>query len=340
MPSPVRPSARPTIRDVAQQAGVSRQTVSRVINGDPRVAASTRAEVERVIAEIGFRPNIIARSMSRGRAHTLACLAPNLSDYTFARIIEGAEAEARLHGYFLLSSSAPDVQAFAALIDQLVLHRRVDGVMVINPYVDDRHKHLAESSPTSFIGARSRDPHIGSVSLDERGAARAASRHLLELGHRRIAVIHGPLAEESAQERLSGCLSMLREAGAEPDLVGGGDWSASSGYTAMTALLAAGRPFTALFAHNDRMAIGALRALREAGRRIPEDVSVIGFDDIPFAAYADPPLTTMRQDMWQIGEVAVRQLIRAVEQPEHTPEHLNLTAELIVRQSTARVISD
>lgn len=332
--------ARPTIRDVAAQAGVSRQTVSRVINGDPRVAAATRAEVERVIAEIGFRPNVIARSMSRGRTHTLACLAPNLSDYTFARIIEGAEAEARLHGYFLLSSSAPDVEAFAALIDQLVLQRRVDGVMVINPYVDDRYKHLAESAPASFIGAHSRDPRIGSVSLDEGEAARAASRHLLELGHRRIAVIHGPLAEESAQARLADCLSTLREAGAEPDLVAGGDWSAASGYTAMNTLLALRRTFTALFAHNDRMAIGALRALREAGRRTPDDVSVIGFDDIPFAAYSDPPLTTMRQNMWQIGEAAVRQLIQAVEQPERTPEHLNLHAELIVRQSTARVTSD
>jgi DNA-binding LacI/PurR family transcriptional regulator len=339
MPSPARLSARPTIRDVAAQAGVSRQTVSRVINGDSRVAAATRAEVERVIAEVGFRPNIIARSMSRGRAHTLACLAPNLSDYTFARIIEGAEAEARLHGYFLLSSSAPDVEAFAALIDQLVLHRRVDGVMVINPYVDDRHNHLAESSPTSFIGAHSRDPHIGSVSLAEGEAARVASRHLLELGHRRITVIHGPLAEESAQERLAGCLSTLREANAEPELVAGGDWSAASGYAAMNTFLATGRPFSALFAHNDRMAIGALRALREAGRRTPDEVAVIGFDDIPFAAYSDPPLTTMRQDMWQIGAVAVRQLIRAVEQPEHAPEHLNQHAELIVRQSTARVTS-
>jgi DNA-binding LacI/PurR family transcriptional regulator len=331
--------AHPTIRDVARQAGVSRQTVSRVINGDHRVAATTRTQVEGVIAEMGFRPNIIARSMSRGRAHTLACLAPNLSDYTFARIIEGAEAEARQHGYFLLSSSAPDAEAFAALIEQLVMQRRVDAVMVINPYIDQRFEHLPEDSPALLIGARSRSEAFASVALDEQRAARVATQHLLDLGHRRIAMIHGPLAEESAQQRWDGCRATLRDAGVQIDsaLVGEGDWSASSGFTAMRHLLDTGHPFTALFAHNDRMAVGAISALREAGRRVPQDVSVIGFDDIPLASYFDPPLTTMRQDTWEIGEVAVRRLIAALEDEATLPEHIALPAELIVRRSTSRL---
>ncbi|MGQ0604104.1 MAG: LacI family DNA-binding transcriptional regulator [Anaerolineales bacterium] len=331
--------SHPTIRDVAKQAGVSRQTVSRVINGDNRVAPATRTQVEGVITEMGYRPNVIARSMSRGRAHTLACLAPNLSDYTFARIIEGAEAEARKHGYFLLSSSAPDAEAFAALIEQLVMHRRVDAVMVINPYIDQRFEHLAEAEPAVFIGARSRDIGFSSVSLDEQRAARVATQHLLELGHQDIAMIHGPLAEESAQERWDGCRATLRDAGVEADSawVAEGDWSASSGYAAMRKLLATDKDFTALFAHNDRMAVGAISALHEAGRRVPDDVSVIGFDDIPLASYFDPPLTTMRQDTWEIGEVAVRQLIAALEDEAAQPEHIALPAELIVRQSTRRL---
>ena len=326
----------PTIRDVARQAQVSRQTVSRVINGDPRVAPDTRAQVEAAIAALEYRPNVIARSMSRGRANTVACLAPNLSDYTFARIIEGAEDEARRHGYFLLTASAPDAEAFAALIEQLVMHRRVDAVMVVNPYIDRRHEYLAADSPALLIGARSRHPAFSSVALDEQGAARSATQHLLDLGHRRIATIHGPLAEESADARLKSSQAALREAGltAAPALVAEGDWSASSGFLAAQALLAHDAAFTALFAHNDRMAVGAVSALRAAGRRVPDDVSVIGFDDIPLTSYFDPPLTTMRQDMWAMGQAAARQLIATLEDEAAATLHIALPAELVVRQST------
>jgi DNA-binding LacI/PurR family transcriptional regulator len=276
--------------------------------------------------------------MAQGRSHTLACLAPNLTDYTFASIIEGAEAEARQHGYFLLSSSAPDPVAFAALVEPLVLQRRVDGVLVINPYIDDRYRHLSSEAPVVLVGARSRDPRLRSISLDEQAAARVAVRHLASLGHERIAVIHGPLAEDCSQDRNAGYAAALQAAGLEPDpaLVSGGDWSATSGYEAMGRLLRAGARFTALFAQNDRMAVGAIRALREAGRRVPDDVSVIGFDDIPLASYFDPPLTTMRQDMPVIGRLAARLLIQALNQPEAPAEHVNLPAELVVRSSTRR----
>ncbi len=329
---------RPTIRDVASQAGVSRQTISRVINGDARVAAETRAHVEQVIAAMGFRPNVIARSMARGHSRTLACLSPNLTDYTFACIIEGAEAEARQHGFFLLSSSAPDEAAFAALVDELVPEGRVDGVMVINPYIDGRYQHISPEVPAILVGARSRDQRCGSISLDEMRAAQTAVQHLLDLGHRRIALIHGPLAEDCSQDRNAGYAAALQGAGlgVDPALVVGGDWSATSGYAAAQTLLAAGGAFTALFAQNDRMAVGAVRALREAGRRVPEDVSVIGFDDIPLASYFDPPLTTMRQDMHGIGREAARKLIDQVALPEAPAGHANIPAQLVVRHSTIR----
>jgi DNA-binding LacI/PurR family transcriptional regulator len=212
--------------------------------------------------------------------------------------------------------------------------------MVINPYVDERFRHLTDESPAVLIGAHSRNPQLTSVSLDEAGVAGIAIQHLLELGHRHIALIAGPCMEESARDRLEGSQTALRAAGVEPDpaLVTEGDWSASSGYAATQTLIATGQPFTAVFAHNDRMAVGAISALRAVGRRIPEDVSIIGFDDIPLASYFDPPLTTMRQDMWQIGEVAVRQLIAVLERDDVQPEHIALPAELIVRQSTARLV--
>src|SRR5512139_2713849 len=136
------PTSRPTIRDVAREAGVSHQTVSRVINGSEDVLPETRAQVEEVIQRLGYRPSAIARSMARGQTHTLACISPNLTDYTFASVIEGAETEARQHEYFLLSSSASDPQAFHELVNELIGHRRVDGLIVINPYADDRYKFL------------------------------------------------------------------------------------------------------------------------------------------------------------------------------------------------------
>ncbi len=329
--------SRPTIRDVAARAGVSRQTVSRVINGDQRVADSTRVLVERAIAALQYRPNVIARSMAQGRTRTLACLSPNLTDFTFAQIIEGAEAEARQHGYFLLSSSAPDSVTFAALVEQLVMHRRVDGVLVINPYIDDRYRHIVSETPVVLIGSRSRDRALSSICLDDHNAARAAVGHLIGLGHRRIAMIHGPLAEDCSQDRNAGYAAALQAAGlpVDPGLIVGGDWSATSGDLAARQLLAGGASFTALFAQNDRMAVGAIRALREAGRRVPEDISVMGFDDIPLASYFDPPLTTMRQDMPGIGQRAAQLLIRALEASEAAPEHVSAPAELVVRQSTA-----
>src|SRR5512139_595267 len=157
------PTSRPTIRDVAREAGVSHQTVSRVINGSEDVLPETRAQVEEVIQRLGYRPSAIARSMARGQTHTLACISPNLTDYTFASVIEGAETEARRDGYFILSSSATDPEAFRALVDELVHHRRVDGLIIINPYSDDRYKHIPQDFPVVFVGARSHGEAISSV---------------------------------------------------------------------------------------------------------------------------------------------------------------------------------
>ncbi len=284
------------IRDVARRAGVSHQTVYQVINGGDGVTPETRTRVEAAIAELGYRPSAIARSMARGRTLTLACVSPNLTDYTFASIIEGAETEARQHGYFLLSSSAPDEPSFDALLDELVAHRRIDGAMVINPYADGRHKLIPNNFPTVFVGARPRREGVDSVALDDEGVARAATQHLIDLGHRRIAIITGPQAEDCSQDRNAGYESALRTAGIKFDsaLVIEGDWSASSGHEALVTLARADNLPTAVFAQNDRMAMGVLRAVRDMHLNIPDQLAVIGVDDMPLASYFDPPLTTMR----------------------------------------------
>lgn len=331
------PRTRSTIRDVAALAGVSHQTVSRVINHNERVNPETRERVNQAIATLGYSPHAIARLLVQGRTCTLACLSPNLTDYTFASMIEGAETEARQQGYFLLTASAPDEKTFAGLIDQLVSSRRTEGLLVINPYIDDRFRYFPTSVPVILLGARPRLEQADAVSLDDVRAGQEATQHLLQLGHQRIAHITGPLREDCSQDRQKGYLAALQAAGvaADPALTVEGDWSATAGYQAVRAWLDQRLHFSALFAQNDRMAVGALRALRDGGIAVPEDVSVIGFDDMPLASYFDPPLTTMRQEVYEQGQRAVQMLVHRLDDPETPCQQVRLPAELVIRHSTA-----
>lgn len=321
---------------MAARAGVSHQTVSRVINRSERVSAETQQRVESAIAELGFRPDMIARAMAWGRSFTLACLAPNLTDYTFSRIIEAAEATARQAGYLLLTSSAPDETAFRELVEHLVDNRRVEGLMVINPYVDGRSRHLPAGLPVTLVGSYARSEAFHSVNLDNTMAGYQAARHLIELGHRRIALITGPLNEDCSVDRQAGFETALRDAGlpVRPDWICQGDWTAASSYRFFQSLPRADLP-SAVFAQNDRMAIGIIRAARDWGLAVPDDLSVLGFDDMPLASYFDPPLTTIQQDMFLIGREAARLLLGAVEQPDAERKHVVIPARLILRRSTA-----
>lgn len=331
------PTPRPTIRDVARKAGVSHQTVSRVINGRESVLPETRARVEAAIEQLGYHPSAIARSMARGKTHTLACISPNLTDFTFASVIEGAETEARQHEYFLLSSSASDPQAFHELVNELIGHRRVDGLIVINPYADDRYKFLPKDFPLVFVGARSHDEKVCSVALDDEKVAYEATRHLISLGHTNIAMITGPMEEDCSQDRTEGYQRALQEAGIPFDetMVIEGDWSATSGQSALQEFVEEGRIPTAVFAQNDRMAMGVLRAARDANLRIPSQLAVIGVDDMPLSSYFDPPLTTMRQDIPLIGQKATRMLLDIVQNKNTAVREVKLPAQLVVRQSTS-----
>ncbi len=330
-------NSHPTLRDVARLAGVSHQTVSRVINGSEDVLPDTRATVEAAIEQLGYRPNAIARSMARGQTHTLACISPNLTDYTFASVIEGAEVEARQHDYFMLSSSATDPKAFQALVDELVGHRRVDGLIVINPYSDDRFLHIPENFPVVFVGARSHEKEICSVSLDDEKVAYEATRHLISLGHTNIALVTGPMEEDCSQDRAEGYRRALQEAGIAYDesKVLEGDWSASSGQRALLSFVESGNVPTAVFAQNDRMAMGVLRAARDVNLKVPSQLAVIGVDDMPLSSYFDPPLTTMQQDMPLIGQEATRMLLEIIQKKTPAVRELKLSAQLVVRSSTS-----
>jgi DNA-binding LacI/PurR family transcriptional regulator len=332
--------SRPTIKDVAARAGVSRQTVSRVINNKGEVSDATRARVLAAIEELGYRPNAAARSMVVGRTCTLGCISPSLTDYTFANIIDSAQAEARRLGYFVLAGSARKESEVEPLLEEM-LHRQIDGLLVLNPHADRRYQHflplIEKGMALVYLNNTPRGEAISSVHCDDRDGGYQATRYLVNLGHTAIATILGPSNEECSFDRLDGYRQALADVGLTyvPELTMQGDWSATSGYQATRHLLAAGRPFSAIFAQNDQMAVGAIRALREENRRVPDDVSVVGFDDIPLASYFDPPLTTLRQPMQECGRQAARLLVDTILDPGRTPEQIAIPARLVERASCA-----
>jgi LacI family repressor for deo operon, udp, cdd, tsx, nupC, and nupG len=236
----------------------------------------------------------------------------------------------------LLSSSAADPEAFRALVDELVGHSRVDGLIVINPYADERFEFIPKNFPLVFVGACSHDEGICSVSLDDEKVAYEATQHLLSLGHTRIALITGPMEEDCSQDRAKGYERAMKEAGLPvvPDMIVEGDWSATSGQDALLLFAEQGRVPDAIFAQNDRMAMGVMHAARDMGIHVPKQLAVIGVDDMPLASYFDPPLTTMRQDMPRIGQEATRMLMDILQKKNNVSRQLKLSAQLIVRQST------
>ncbi|HSV86785.1 MAG TPA: LacI family DNA-binding transcriptional regulator, partial [Levilinea sp.] len=309
----------------------------RVINNEARVTPETRARVNLAISELGYRPNAIARSMARGRTFTLSAIVQNLTDYTFAAIIEGAEAECRRRGYFLLTSSAPDPHDVTARIEQLAWHRRVDGILIFDPSVHP--DQLPENFPLVMITPPVPSSKIHSIALDNQACAELVTRHLLELGHTRIGHITGPATERAAIDRQTGFLNTLCRAGVTPCAAWliEGDWSATSGYQGFQKLAETGEMPSAVFAQNDRMAIGLIRAAGDAGLCVPSDLSVIGFDDMPLASYFVPPLTTCPQNMGAIGAAAADLLIQAVENPSLPTQHVLLPpSALVIRASTTR----
>lgn len=328
---------RVTIKDVAARASVSYQTVWRVIHGKTEVTPDTLARVRAAIAELGYRPNVIARSMVKGRTCTLGCIAPNLTDYTFACIVEGAKLEARQRGYFLLASSAEQESEVDPLCDEMISSGRVDGLLAFNPYADGRHRCferlMKAGASVVYFGVGAHEKAVSSVRQDDEGGAYQATRHLITLGHTRIAMLAGPANEDCSRGRNAGFARASREAGLSASATADGDWSAGSGYRAMQQWLASDVSFSALFAQNDRMAVGAIRAAREHGVRVPEDLAIVGHDDMPLAAYFDPPLTTIHSDLFEHGRQGARILIETIENPSRRPEHVVIPASLVVRES-------
>jgi DNA-binding LacI/PurR family transcriptional regulator len=322
--------------DVGRLAGVSHQTVSRVINGSASVRPETRDRVLEAMRELGYRPNPVARALATGRSNTIGVVSFDTTLYGPASTMLGIERAAHEAGYFTIIASlkALNRSSVPEAIERLRLHG-VDGILVIAP--QEESADAAAHAPVGDIPlvAAEGGPAAGVpvVSIDQIAGAVAATRHLLELGHETVWHIAGPSNFLEAQRRVEGWRSELERVGARvPDpLVG--DWSARAGYEHGRAL-SRDPSVTAIFAANDQMALGALRALHESGRKLPSEVSVVGFDDIPEAPYFIPPLTTVRQDFDEMGSRSVRLLLRMMA-GKRAHSGTSVRPELLVRASTA-----
>jgi len=321
--------------DVAALAGVSQMTVSRVLNNHASVRPDTRRRVLAAMSELGYRPNTAARTLVTGRSSVVGVVSFDATLYGPASTLAGIEAAAREAGYSVSVASLRSMtaEAIAEAVDRLEVHAVV-GVIVIAPhaFVVDALAELPHSVPLVAVQGPSGGP-VPSVYVDQTTAVNEAMRHLLERGHRAIWHIAGPPGWLEARGREHAWRASLLSAGAEVPPVLVGDWSARSGYEQAERIVASGEA-TAVFAANDHMALGALRAFAEAGLRVPEDISVVGFDDVPEAAYFTPPLTTVRADFAALGRRSLTHLLEVLEGSADDHDGVVLPAELIVRDST------
>lgn len=325
----------PRLEDVADVAGVSHQTVSRVINNHPNVSKATREKVEAAIAELGYRRNTAARSLVTRRSHTIGVLASELSQYGPANTLLGVEQAARNAGYFVSIAALREVSG-AAIADAVshFLDQAVDGIAVLVPHAETLQALDALNIPVPVMAVGSLgNSQVSGAMVDQRAGARLAVEHLIAQGHRRIGHVSGPAGWTDAAERAEGWREALHAAGLADDLLAEGDWSAGSGY-AIGRRLAARRSATALFVGNDQMALGILRAFAEAGVSVPDDVSIVGFDDQPESGYFSPPLTTVRQDFEELGRRCLDVMLKEIEAGAGVSSTV-VTPELVPRSSTA-----
>ncbi|TWE09265.1 LacI family DNA-binding transcriptional regulator [Rudaeicoccus suwonensis] len=325
----------PAMTDVAQMAGVSAQTVSRVLREHQHVKAETRAKVMAAVEQLGYRRNNAARMLSSGRSNVIGLVLLQTGFYSRTAVTLGIEGAARDAGFAITTVTTPSLQthdveqAMSLLADQ-----GVDGIILSLPLisVSPRIEELTRSIPTiTTDGSRTAMTEV--VAVDQVDAAQLATQHLIDLGHRTVWHVSGPAEWLDASSRLEGWRRTLQEAGITPPPEVAGDWSPQSGYRAGQML---GRipDVTAIFVASDEMAFGVIRALHEMGRRIPDDISVIGVDNIALSEYCSPSLTTVAQPFAQMGRLAVDHLLNLMDDPSQVPAPSTVQPQLIVRAST------
>ena len=326
------------MRDVARLAGVSHQTVSRVLNEHPNVRQETRRRVLEAMQALNYRRNLAARTLVTRRSGTLGVIGFETTLFGPASMLYGIEDAARTAGYFVTVASVRTLERPSVLeaVDRLC-QQSVEGIIAIAPKsaVTNALVQVPSGLGSVGVGGGADDDAVPTVRIDNAAGARLATQHLLDLGHSTVHHVAGPPDWPEARERVEGWRGTLYAAGAPVPPVEPGSWSAQSGYE-QGQVLARDPDVTAIFCGNDQIALGVLRALQEAGRRVPRDVSVVGFDDMPDSGYFLPPLTTIHQDFAELGRRSLAVLLDQITKPAASaPDHVLLSPELVVRASTA-----
>ncbi|HEY1768013.1 MAG TPA: LacI family DNA-binding transcriptional regulator [Terracidiphilus sp.] len=331
---------QPSIKDIARLARVSHPTVSRALQNSPLVNAQTAAKIRKIADEAGYRASAVARGLVTRRTRTIGLVVTTVADPFASEVVCGVEQTANDHGYsvFLADSNADPtrekkvVQAFA--------ERRVDGIIVTSSRVGALYLPLLAEMMVPIILVNDQYPgaFVHSVMITNLEGMRAAAEHLVGLGHRRIAYLGDQFGYQSDAERLAGYRAALDAAGIAPmpELVVRGDGKPEAAMAAMEKLLVLAHPPTAVCCYNDMSALGAMRQIRARGLRVPDDISVAGFDDLFFASYTQPPLTTVRQPMRRMGQLAMEKLFKLMSGEESVTQ-VKVDTELVVRESTAKV---
>lgn len=349
------PRRRITIKEVAEAAGVSTQTVSRVLNNHPDVAPETFRRIQQIITATGYAPNILAQSLIRGRSRTLGVVAYGLDYFGPSRVLTGIEQQAAEIGYsiFLNLLHEPETNNVDSFLNNLMA-RQIEGLIWAIPEIGDNRAWARTKTPNlpvpvMFVSGMTGQTSMPLVGIDNHTNGRLATEHLLAGGAQRIGIITGPLNWWEAQQRQQGWRDALEAHGlaAEQRLVAVGDWQAKSGEQGLYQLLAQCSDLDAVFASNDQMALGVIHAAHRLGCRIPEDLSVAGVDNIPEAAHFWPPLTTVRQRLREAGSQAVQELDQMIQSAQDSPADQALTTpniallqpELIIRESSRPSVS-
>lgn len=337
---------KPTIKDLAQMCRVSTQTVSRVINGRPDVAPETRAAVEKAIAETGYRPSLLARSLVQRRSYTLGVILAGLKYVGVSQTLNGIADECENAGYALFVKELPrfDTPNILPVIEALMSHQ-VEGIIFAAPEFNENVKiaqsQLPSSCPPMIFLKCQPNPNYTTLSIDNYGGARRAVEYLLALGRREVGLICGPLEWLEARQRKLGWETALKNAGIEvtPQKWASGNWSSASGEAAMAELAQKYPEMDAVFASNDQMALGVLHYAHVRGMRIPGQLAVIGFDDLTESAYFTPALTTLTHPLRELGSLAVKTLLEQIDGPGSATVHREITLppELIIRDSTPKL---
>ena len=342
------PTGHVNLRMLAEHLGLSQTTVSLVLNNSPSaksIPAETRARVVEAAKRLNYRPNYFARSLRRSKSMSVGVLAPDLSEGYFTRVMSGVVEELNHAHYFFFTACHYWDKELLQRYPRLLIERAVDGFLLLNTTVDD----LVVPVPVVAISAHSTAPKVTNIVLDHYVAARMALKHLYDLGHRRIAFMHGPAAIPDSEYRWAGIQKAAKELDLRTDAsltvyLDASGWPFKTGqqpmdpqiaYDPTRALLEKNRDFTALFCFNDTAAMGAVRAIKDAGLDVPGDISVVGFDDITSAAFSTPSLTTVHQPLLEMGQKGAKLLLeRIANREKQFPAEIEVSPELVVREST------